>query len=141
MFFPRPVIPYAYNSDSVQVTFKTATRTSTSTHPPSPQLQQWPAVLLLSGKPQNFHLMYQTRQQNARAIDLLEGLVKNPNKDETKWSWHQIKMMFEGEDRQALQTLLENKTITSEDQLIASHTLNVMHTSIKEEEHFWHFRE
>ena len=49
--------------------------------------------------------------------------------------------MFQGEDRQALQLLLENNAITSEDQLTPSHTLNTIQTSIKEEEHFWHYRD
>ena len=76
------------------------------------------------------------------AIDFLEALEIDPEKeDETKWSWHQIKMMFQGEDRQALQTLLQNNAITSEDQLTPSHALNVIWTSVKEEEHFWHFRD
>ena len=67
----------------------------------------------------------------------LEALDIDPDKeDESKCGWHQIKMMFKGEDKQALQTLLENNTITPEDQLNPSHALNKIQTSLKEEEHF-----
>ena len=50
-------------------------------------------------------------------------------------------MMFQGEDRQALQTLLVDNTITPEDQLIHAYTLKAIQTTIKEDEHFWHFRD
>ena len=49
--------------------------------------------------------------------------------------------MFQGEDRQALQTLLDNNTITPEDQLFPAHALKAIQTSIKEVEHFWHLRD
>ena len=55
--------------------------------------------------------------------------------------WKQIKMMFAGEDRQALQTLIDNNTITPEDQLTPSHTLKAIQTTIKEEEYYWHYRD
>ena len=72
----------------------------------------------------------------------LETLDTDPNKeDESKWGWHQIKMMFQGEDRQALQTLLENSTITPEDQFIPPHAPNKIQISITEEEHFLHYRD
>ena len=61
----------------------------------------------------------------------LEALDIYPDKeDESKHGWCQIKMMFQGKERQALQTLLENNHITPEDQLTPSHTLNVIQTSI-----------
>ena len=50
-------------------------------------------------------------------------------------------MMFTGEDRQALQTLIDNNTITPEDQLTPSCTLKAIQTTIKEEEHYWHCRD
>ena len=75
-----------------------------------------------------------------RAVGFLEALGIDPDKeDETKWGWHQIKMVFQGKHGQALQTLLENNTIASRDQLTPSHTLNVIQTSGKE--HFWHVRD
>ena len=49
--------------------------------------------------------------------------------------------LYESWDRQALHTLLENNTITPQDQLTPFHALNGIETSIKEEEHFWHFRD
>ena len=50
-------------------------------------------------------------------------------------------MMFQGEDRQALQSLLDNNTITTEDQLTPATALKATQTSVKEDEHFWHFRD
>ena len=50
-------------------------------------------------------------------------------------------MMFQGEDRQALQSLLNNATITPEDQLTPDYALKAIQTSVKEDEHFWHFRD
>ena len=50
-------------------------------------------------------------------------------------------MTFHGEDRQALQTLLDNNTIFPEDQLTLTHALKAIQTSIKEYEHFWNFRD
>ena len=52
-----------------------------------------------------------------RAIDYLETLGINPEEeDQHKRGWKEIKMMFTGEDRQALQTLIDNNTITPTDQ-------------------------
>ena len=43
------------------------------------------------------------KQFYIRAIDYLEALDIDPDKeDETKRGWHQIKVVFQGEDRQAL---------------------------------------
>ena len=49
--------------------------------------------------------------------------------------------MFQDEDREALQALLDNNTITPEDQLTPTHVLNAIQTTVKEDEHFWHFRD
>ena len=77
-----------------------------------------------------------------RATVYLETLDIDPEReDETKKGWMQIKMMFTGEDRQALQTLIDNNTITPEDQLTPSCTLKAIQTTIKEEEHYWHYRD
>ena len=76
------------------------------------------------------------------AVDYLEVLDIDPDQeDETKRGWRQIKMMFQGDDRQAIQTLLDNNTITPEDQLTPTHALNAMQTTIKEDKHFWHYRD
>ena len=47
-------------------------------------------------------------------------------------------MMFQGGDRQALQTLIDNNTIIPEDQLTPTHALKAKQSCIKDEEHFWH---
>ena len=49
--------------------------------------------------------------------------------------------MFQGENRQALQTLLDNNTITTEDQLTPTHALSAIQTTIEEDEHVWHYRD
>ena len=52
-----------------------------------------------------------------RVIDYLETIDIDPEEeDQQKRGWKQIKMMFTGEDRQALQTLIDNNTITPTDQ-------------------------
>ena len=42
---------------------------------------------------------------------------------------------------EALQGLLDNNTITPEDQLTPTHVLDAIQTTIKEDEHFWHYRD
>ena len=77
-----------------------------------------------------------------RVLDFLETIDIDPDKqDETKQGLRQMKIMFQGEDRQALQTLIDNNTITPEDQLIPTYTLKVIQSCIKDEEHFWHYRD
>ena len=79
---------------------------------------------------------------HTRVIDFLEALNIDPDTpDESKHGWHQVKMMFQDEDREALQALLDNNTITPEDQLTPTCVLNAIQTTIKEDEHFWHFRD
>ena len=52
-----------------------------------------------------------------RAIDYLETIDIDPEQeDQNKRGWKQIKMMFTREDRQALQTMIDNNTITQQDQ-------------------------
>ena len=50
-------------------------------------------------------------------------------------------MMFQGEDRQALQTLIDDNTITPEDQLTPTHALKAIQSCTEDEEHFWHFKD
>ena len=77
-----------------------------------------------------------------RVLNILEILDIDPEKqDKTKRGWKQIKMMFKGEDRQALQTLIDNNTISPEDQLTPVSALKAIQSSIKDEEHFWHYRD
>ena len=49
--------------------------------------------------------------------------------------------MFKGEDRQALQTLINNNTISPEDQLTPVSALKAIQSCVKDEEHFWHYRD
>ena len=48
--------------------------------------------------------------------------------------------MFTTEDRQTLQTMKDNNTITTEHQLTLIHALKAIQTTIKEVEHYWHYR-
>ena len=77
-----------------------------------------------------------------RAIDYLETLDIDPEQeDQHKKGWKQIKMMFTGEDRQALQTMIDNNTITQADQYTPVQVLKAIQTTIKDEEHYWHYRD
>ena len=77
-----------------------------------------------------------------RVLDFLEMLDIDPERqDENKCGWKQIKMIFQGEDRQTLQTTIDNKTITTEDQQTPTKALKAIQSCIKDEEHFWYFRD
>ena len=47
-------------------------------------------------------------------------------------------MMFEGEDHQALQTLIENNIVAPEAQETPAQVLKAIHSVIKDDVHFWH---
>ena len=49
--------------------------------------------------------------------------------------------MFTREDRQALQTMIDNSTITQGDQCTPVQALKAIQTTIKDEEHYWHYRD
>ena len=49
--------------------------------------------------------------------------------------------MLTGEDRQALQTMIDNNTITPADQCTPIQALKAIQTTIKDEEHYWHYRD
>ena len=49
-------------------------------------------------------------------------------------------MMFEGDDHQAIQTLINNNTISVEAQYIPTLALNAIQTVIKDDIHFWHYQ-
>ena len=77
-----------------------------------------------------------------RALDFLEALDIDPEAtDQNKHGWRQIKMIFEGEDCQALQTLIDNNTVTPEAQQTPAQTLKAIQSVIKEDVHFWHHRD
>ena len=76
------------------------------------------------------------------ALDYLETLDIDPEKQgQNKRGWCQIKMMFQGDNRQTLQDLIDNNTITAEDQLTPTSTLKAIQRTLKEDEHFWYFRD
>ena len=77
------------------------------------------------------------REFYTRALDHLETLNIDPEiEDENKKGWKQIKIMFTGKDRQALQILIDNNTITPGDQHTPIHALKAIQTTIKEEENY-----
>ena len=47
--------------------------------------------------------------------------------------------MFEGEDQQALQTLIKYSTIMPDNQKTPNQLINAISMTIKAEGHFWHF--
>ena len=50
-------------------------------------------------------------------------------------------MMFQGDDRETLQTMIDNNTISQEDQQTPTRALKTIQSCIKDEEHFWYFRD
>ena len=73
-----------------------------------------------------------------RALDFFEALDIDPDvEDQNKHGWWQVKMMFKGEDCQALQTLINNNTITSEAQRTPVLALKAIQFVLKDV-HFWH---
>ena len=77
-----------------------------------------------------------------RALDYLETLRIKPDvEDREMKGWTEIKMMFTGEDRRALKTLVDNDTITEADQRTPRLALKAIQTAIKEGEHYWHYRD
>ena len=50
-----------------------------------------------------------------RTLDFLKALGVNPDEeDQGRKGWHDLKIMFEGDDHQGLQTLIVNNTILPE---------------------------
>ena len=77
-----------------------------------------------------------------RALDYLEMLkIKPDEEDQDKKGWTLIKLMFTGQDRQAVQTLVENDTITEADQCTPTLALKAIQTALKDGEHYWHYRD
>ena len=76
----------------------------------------------------------------ARALDILEVLDLDPDvEDQGKKGWHQIKMMFEGEDCQVLQTHIDNQTILPDAQKTPALAPKAIQSVIKEDVHLWHY--
>ena len=77
-----------------------------------------------------------------RVLDFLEALDIDPNvEDQGKRGCGQIKMMFEDVDCLALQTLIDNQTITPAAQQTPSLALKAIQSVMKEDVHFWHDRD
>ena len=75
-----------------------------------------------------------------RAINYLEGLNIDAKKaDDHKTGWRQLKMVFKGKDWLPLQILIDNSNISPESQKMPQQVLNTIETTIKSEDHFWHF--
>ena len=73
-----------------------------------------------------------------RALDYLDALdIKTEQVDDHHKGLKQLKLMFEGKDSEALQTLIDSGTITEENMKTPCATLNTITTSIKAEEYFW----
>ena len=76
--------------------------------------------------------------QHQGPIDYLDVLdIETEQADNCHKGWKQLKLMFEGEDREALQTLTDNGTITEENIKTPCATLDSISTTIKAQEHFW----
>ena len=72
-----------------------------------------------------------------RALNYLDALDIEPDQaDDNHKGWKQLKLMFEGEDRQAFQTLIDNQTIMPEDMKKPRATLDTIMTTIMSEVHF-----
>ena len=74
-----------------------------------------------------------------RALNYLDALEIETNEaDDHCKGWKQLKLMFEGDDRKALQSLIDSGTIT-ESMKTTQLALDAIRTTIKAEEHIWAF--
>ena len=74
------------------------------------------------------------------ALDFLQVLDIDPDvEDQGKKGWHQIKMMPQGDECQALQTLIDNQNISPGAQWTPALASKVIQSVIKEDVHFWHY--
>ena len=72
-----------------------------------------------------------------RALDYLDTLdIELDTADESHKGWKQLKLMFEGEDRKALQSLIDSGVMTPEHMLKPKAALDAIGMTIKSEEHF-----
>ena len=88
----------------------------------------------------SFHAPNQAEEWKSfytRASDFLKALDIDPDEeDQGKKGWHQIKMMFKGDNCQALQTLIDNQTISPDAQWTPALALIAIQSVIKEDVHF-----
>ena len=81
-------------------------------------------------KPHAWEIFYLTSQ------DYLEVLrIKPAEEDKEKRGWEQLTKMFKGENRQILQNLVDNNTITETHQWTPILALKAIETAIKNKEH------
>ena len=81
-------------------------------------------------KPHAWEIFYLTSQ------DYLEVLrIKPAEEDKEKRGWEQLTKMFKGENRQILQNLVDNNTITETHQRTPILALKAIETAIKNKEH------
>ena len=72
-----------------------------------------------------------------RALDYLDDLDIEPEvADESHKGWKQLKLMFKGEDREALQSLIDSSVVTAEHMLKPKAALDATGTTFQSEEHF-----
>ena len=72
-----------------------------------------------------------------RALDYLDALdIETEQADDCHKGWKQLKLMFEGKDREALQTFIDYGTITEENMKTPHATLDAISMTIKTKEHF-----
>ena len=72
-----------------------------------------------------------------RALDYLELLRIQPKEeDQLQRGWEQITTMFTGENRQILQTLIDNNIITAADQRTPILALKAIQSAIKDGKHY-----
>ena len=77
-----------------------------------------------------------------RALDYLDALdIELETDDQSRKGWKQLKLVFEGEDRKALQSLIDSGVVTPEHMLNPKAALDAIGTTIKSEEHFWAYRD
>ena len=76
------------------------------------------------------------------ALDYLYTLdIELEEADESLKGWKQLKLMFEGEDRKALQTVIDNVVMTPDHMKTSKAAFDAIVTTIKLREHFWAHRD
>ena len=104
-------------------------------------------VTMVAGKPPHFILNLPTSLKTGalstpEALDYLVALDIEPEvADESHKGSKQLKLMFEDEDRKALQSLIDSGVMTAEHMLKPKAALDAIGTTIKPEEHFWAHRD
>ena len=77
-----------------------------------------------------------------RALNYLDALdIELETADQSCKGWKQLKLMFEGDDRKALQRLIDSVVVTPEHMLTPKAALDAIGATIKSEEHFWAYRD